>query len=298
MTGNPVFVPPVPTATGNSPDFSAKVRWRMLHDRNPLFPILQDKIAVKHYANERGVVTPPMLFVTTDPSSLPFDQLPYSYFIKANHGCGWNFLCEADELFYFGQKSDLLDANGRLPDDAMRSPLHISRDKLLSMCREMLNMRFSKQEWAYQVISPQIFAEERLYSHDGGELQDYRFYTFNGEVRVVNVGSSSYRKKGENVFFTPDWQPIALTRYSECLPDPLPPRPPKLDEMIGAAQRLGCGIDFVRVDLYQSTQGIMLGEITLYPDGGRIQSPTACPRFNQWLGSFWEHPGHADAQWS
>jgi hypothetical protein len=65
-----------------------------------------------------------------------------------------------------------------------------------------------------------------------------------------------------------------------------------LNEMIAAAERLGRGLDFVRVDLYHSTYGVMLGEITLYPESGVQNSPTACPHFNQWLSGFWQHPGH------
>jgi hypothetical protein len=274
------------------PDFSAKVRWRMAHDRNPLFPILQDKVAVKRYAHERGVPTPRMLFVTINPDTLPFDSLPNTYFIKANHGCGWNILCEADEFYYFGQGKDLLDANGKLLETARHSKFYVSREQVISLCRQMLGTRFETQEWAYQVIAPQIFVEEKLHSAEGGELRDYRFFTFDGKVRAIGVGSATYRKNGENVFFTPDWEPIPLTQYRERLPDPLPQRPPVLNEMIAAAERLGRGLDFVRVDLYHSTYGVMLGEITLYPESGVQNSPTACPHFNQWLSGFWQHPGH------
>jgi hypothetical protein len=31
----------------------------------------------------------------------------------------------------------------------------------------------------------------------------------------------------------------------------------------------------------------VLGEMTVYPEGGRVDSPTACPIFNQWLGRQW-----------
>jgi len=31
----------------------------------------------------------------------------------------------------------------------------------------------------------------------------------------------------------------------------------------------------------------MLGEMTLYPERGGEDTPTACPVFNQWLGDQW-----------
>lgn len=107
---------------------------------------------------------------------------------------------------------------------------------------------------------------------------------------AINVGSPSYRREKENVFFDRDWNPFCLTKYREKLPAPLPERPGNLLEMIKVASALGEGIDFVRVDLYDSTKGILLGEMTIYPEGGGVDSPTTCPIFNNWLGSHWKLP--------
>lgn len=290
-----IELPDVDFAT--MPEFSAKVRWRMQYDRNPLFPILQDKIAVKAYAHDRGVATPRMHFVTTNPELIPFDQLPERCFIKANHGSAWNFLVDAGNYYYFGTGKELLDDRGKLIEDAVASVLHVSRDKLIDMCKQMLVTRFAPEEWAYQPIVPQIFVEDMVEASDGGELMDYRCFVFNGVVRMISVGSASFRKREENVFFTPDWRPIALTAYREQLPTPLPKRPAKLQEITSAAEKLGKGVDFLRVDFYHSTRGVLLGEVTIYPGGGESNKPTACPRFNRWLGNFWKHPGHANTKW-
>lgn len=119
---------------------------------------------------------------------------------------------------------------------------------------------------------------------------DYRLFTFDGKVRAISVGSPTYRRKKWNVFLTPDWEVIPLSSYSEALPDRLPEKPFLLQEMLEAASRLGEGIDFARIDLYETAEGIRLGEITLYPEGGDRNTPTSCPRFNRWLGSFWRAP--------
>jgi len=274
------------------PDFAAKVRWRMRHDRNPLFPIIQDKAAVKRYASERGVASPRVIHLTSDPATLPFDALPDSCFIKANHGWGWNVLCEAGELYFFRHGNELLNPDGTLVEESARARFRLSRSDLVDLCWQMLRARHGSGEWAYQLIPPQILVEEKLHSALGGELRDYRFYTFDGVVKAINVGSATYRKHRQNVFLDCQWQPIPLTRYKERLPEPLPPRPPRLEQMIAAAERLGDGLDFVRIDLYDSTQGVMLGEMTLYPDAGQADTPTACPRFNAWLGDAWQLPGH------
>jgi hypothetical protein len=58
--------------------------------------------------------------------------------------------------------------------------------------------------------------------------------------------------------------------------------------MIQVAQTMGKELDFVRVDLYNTSRGIVLGEMTVYPDGGVLVNPTGCPFFNVWLGAQWK----------
>lgn len=274
----------------DSLEFAAKVRWRMRFDHNPLFIELQDKWSVRAYAGARGVRTAPLLHETTHPESLPFDSLPARYLIKASHGCGWNILGYDGGLYHFRDGRALVRPDGSLLDQAAASSFRLDRAGAVRQCRAWLAMRHRRREWAYQKIRPRIVVEAMLEAPGGGVLQDYRFYTFDGEVRAINIGSCLYRRRQENVFFDPAWRPIELTRYKESLPDPLPPRPDRLPEMLEIARRLGTGIDFVRIDLYDSTQGVILGEMTVYPSGGSEGTPTRCPVFNHWLGHQWDLP--------
>lgn len=269
-------------------DFASKVRWRMAFDRNPLFPVLQDKVRLRGFAKERGVACADLLHVTEDPADLPFDTWQADVFIKANHGCGWNLLVHRGDIFYFGDGRDLAG-----PDGALHLPRsqRISRAQCVDICRRMLDTRYPGQEWAYSRIPPRIFAERRLYPPAGGELLDHRLFTFAGKVRAIGLGSSRYRSRGLNVYLDPEWKPFPLTAYGEAQPDPLPDRPGDLADLIAAAERLGAGLDFLRVDLYRTSEGIRLGELTLYPSGGAHGRPTACPRFNTWLGDQWRLPG-------
>jgi hypothetical protein len=266
-------------------DLAARVRWRMRFDRNPVFVTIQDKYAVIDYARARGVESPPLLHVTEDPGTIPFDALPASYIIKANHGCGWNLACIDSRLLLFGNGADCVADSPE--GQASRSAAELSRDEAIRICRSWLRKRHVAREWAYQHIHPRIIVQEFLTPRHGTELLDYRFYTFAGVVKAINIGSPSYRRDHLNVFFRPDWTPIEMTRYVEELPPELPPRPECLDEMIAAAERLGRELDFVRVDLYDTTAGVMLGELTIYPQSGMRGTPSGCPRLDQWLGDQW-----------
>lgn len=269
-------------------DFAAKVRWRMRFDRNPRLVTLQDKYAVRAYARSKGVKTAELLHVTDRPETIPFEKLPTKYLIKANHGCGWNILCFDSAFYRFGNGSGLVNRDGSLLNTQAAAKFKLSQAEALQLCREWLARTYARREWAYRRIRPRIIVEELLEPEDHAALRDYRMYTFRGVVKAINVGSALYRNTHENVFFDPDWKYFQLTRNQEQCPDPLPERPARLGEMIAVAQTLGADIDFVRVDLYDTTRGVVLGEATIYPDAGNFDTPTACPVFNAWLGDQWK----------
>lgn len=250
----------------------------MRYDRNPVFIEIQDKYKVKLYAQSHGVRTAETYYVTDHPESIPFDSLPENYVIKATHGCGWNVFCKDGKLYLFEHDD---------PSSPTRTSL--TQDDCIQLCHAWLKSTYSKKQWAYQHIVPQIVVEEQLHQHGGGALIDYRFYTFDGKVEVIQFDSSIYREN-ESVFFNKNWQEIELSIYRNRIPGPIPAKPENLQEMINTAEKLGEGIDFVRVDLYNTTRGVVLGEMTIYPEAGMLNRPTVDKFFNNWLGDQWILP--------
>lgn len=270
-------------------DFSAKVRWRMRYDRNPLFIIVQDKYKVREYAAARGVKTANLLYVTDKPETIPFAELPQKYLIKASHGCGWNILCFNSKLYLYINGKDLVNPDGSLLNMNAASEYELSQAEAIQLCKEWLGRKWSKSQWAYQHIPPRIVVEELLETKDNKALTDYKMYTFHGVVKAIAVRSAIYRRNSQNIIFDPSWNEIKLTTYyKNKRPDIIPERPARLGEMIDIARRLGEELDFARIDLYNTTQGVILGEITLYPDGGLWYKPTFDRVFNKWLGDQWK----------
>jgi hypothetical protein len=150
-----------------------------------------------------------------------------------------------------------------------------------------MSQKYSPKEWCYRFINPRILVEEALISRDHAELKDFSVYIFRGIIKAINVGSPTNRKNKENVFFDSNWDEIKLTKYKENVPEPIPQKPDNLQEMIDAAYRLGSDLDFVGIDLYDTTKGVVLGEMTMYPEEGHRNTPTACPVFNKWLAEQW-----------
>lgn len=265
----------------NAPDFSWKVRWRMRYDRNPLFIELQDKCKAKTYAQKRGIQVADIYYKTDKPETIPFDSLPEKYFIKANHGSGWNILYEDGKFYNYVNGIDLLNRD--------LSKTIISREECIELCKMWLKTPYSKKQWAYKNIQPMIFVEEKLEPYDGTVLIDYRCFVFDGVVKVVNQDSPAYDMH-TNVFVDALWNSLDLPGHYEQAPVPFPPEPEHFSKIIETAELLGKGLDFVRVDLFDTTKGILLSEMTIYPEGGNINSPTSSKEFNKWLGDQWNLP--------
>lgn len=91
---------------------------------------------------------------------------------------------------------------------------------------------------------------------------DYKFYVFAGRVAYIQV----HLGRGErHRWFLLDRQ---WRRVSALTHEPDPARPVTLRRMIAAAERLGAGRDFVRIDLYEIDEQPLFGEMTFYPGSG------------------------------
>jgi hypothetical protein len=264
-------------------DFSWKMRWRMRKDRNPIFVELLDKYRVKEYAARLGIRTAETFYVTDKPDTIPFDSLPETYFLKANHGCRWNILCENNRFYLYGDGKNL-------GDPRQISQYELTRDEVIRHCTTWLGTLYSRRQWAYQHIKPLILAEEVLCQREGGELKDYKFYTFYGKAELVKVFSQTIRHDHMEILLDANWKPIALSNRKVHSPASIPPKPESYPEMLETVRKLGESLDFVRVDLYETTRGVVLGEMTIYPLAGRFNSPTPDPKFNKWLGDQWVLP--------
>lgn len=254
--------------------FADLVRLRMDRDRHPLLPVLADKLRVKGWARARGVATAAVIWEGRRGQPIPWDDLPSSCYVKTNHGSGWNLHCDGGHITLF--------QDGKVPESQRRV---LTRSRAQALVDSWLRRHFSPREWAYKPIPRRVFVEAPLIDRTADELQDYRFYVFAGQVKAANLGSPTLRQRSQVAAWYADGRPWVLTQGRELLVER--PLPSNWDALKQMAETLAAGLDFVRVDLYDTTEGIVLGEMTLYPEAGGPDTPTACPVFNQWLGDCW-----------
>ena len=261
--------------------FNEKVRFKMTSDRRPLLATFSDKIATREYVAKvvgEHVLTE-LYLVTDDAGALRREALPREVAVKATHGSG----------------GCVLVAESAHPDRALPEPpagwarflVHpdsVDWARLRGLCREWLGLRYGHWEWGYRDLAPRVLAEELL--TDGGAVPtDFKLFTFNGRVRLVEVDFDRYGSIARTLY-TPGWEllPVEL-RYPR---GPEAPRPDGLGEMIAIAERLAAPVDFLRVDFYALGSRIVVGELTSYPGAGA--SSVDPESFDTELGSWWAQP--------
>ena len=226
--------------------FNEKIQWLKLHDRNPLYKHLVDKLAVRDYVNsivgESYLV--PLIGVWKKPEDIDFANLPNQFVLKTTHDSGGVLLCHDKKRFDVPGAIDMLNQ-------------HLDQD-------------FSEfgKEWAYHDIPRCIIAEQMLGGSDAGAPLDYKFMCFNGTVKCTFVCSERRSESGLKVtFYDRNWVPLPFQRHYPSSSIPIP-RPANYQEMADIAVKLSGAIPFCRIDLYEINGRIFFGEVTLYPGGG------------------------------
>lgn len=236
--------------------FSEKLQWLKLHDHNPLYTRLVDKYRVREYIAEKvgEEYLIPLLGVWDDPDAIDFDALPDQFVLKCNHNSGTGMCICRDK--------------SRLDVDAVRKKLRKGLEENFYMrCRE----------WPYRDVPRKIIAEKLMAQREDvrfeAGLDDYRFYCFHGEPRLVymyqsgGLGSGSKPGIASCDIFDPEWNHMPFRQKSPNAPTP-PRAPANLEKMAALSRKLSEGQIFMRVDFYEIDGKLYVGELTLYPGGG------------------------------
>ena len=216
--------------------FNELVQYRKLHDRNLLLPTLADKLAVKPYVADRlgpEWLIPTLWHGTELPETPPWQR---AFVVKSRHGC--------NQTAFIRSAADDWAAVRR------RSRRWMQRD-----------YGFWLDEWLYTHIPRGLLVEP--FVGDTGTLPiDYKLFVFHGRVEFIQVHLQR-ETRHRWIVFDRDWQ-----RVSSPSADADPPRPHTLPALIEAAETLGRGFDFVRVDMYEVDRRPLFGELTFYPGSG------------------------------
>lgn len=241
--------------------FTEKIQKRKVFDRDPILPKHADKVVVKDFICQKlgkEWVTPTLWHGNTLPP-LKERQWPLPFVIKANHASGTNIFVRTEAECDWQE---------------------IER-KVQNWMNSIHGYYFG--EWLYTEIKPQILIEPFISEISTMPL-DYRLWTFQGKVEIIQVDSSREAGLKRN-FYDKHWQQLPFSQDYPLETKEIPP-PQSLKEMINAAELLAENISFVRVDFYEIHGKPLFGELTYYPFSGyRKFTP---PKYDMLIGKLWK----------
>lgn len=231
----------------NPKTFNQKIQWLKLYDSTPIKTRLADKYLVREWVKEKigEDFLIPLLGVYEKFEDIDFDDLPERFVLKTNHGAGYNYIVK--------DKSKL------------------NKKLLKSIFDKWMNTNYAYVnglELQYKDIKPLILIEKYL-ENENEELNDYKFYCFDGKVQYIQYiseRSNGYKMK----FFDRDWNPQNFVSNHSMLKI-FPKKLDNLQSIINVVEKLAQGFMFVRVDLYVLDNGdVKFGEMTFTPASGTL----------------------------
>lgn len=251
----------------NPQTYNEKLNWLKLYDRKPIYTTLVDKYSVKYYVSriigEEYII--PTIGVWDSFDDIDFNQLPDQFVLKTTHGGG--------------------NTGVVVCKDKKEFDIDAARTKLKKSLRT--NIYNSSREWPYKNVERRIIAEKYIEDSTTGELADYKFFCFNGEVKALFVGTERGTGDVKFDYYDSDYNHLDLVQYHPMSKHPLP-KPKHFELMKELASKLSNGFPHIRVDLYECNDSVYFGEITFYHHGGLV--PFHPEKWDYVFGSWIELP--------
>lgn len=233
----------------NPTTYNEKLQWLKLHDHNPKYPIMVDKITAKDYVasiiGKEYII--PTLAVYDSVEDIRLEELPEQFVLKTNHS---------------GGNSGVVICSDRSSFD-----LEAAKKKL----QHSLNtdMFPHSREWPYSQIKPRVFAEKYMSDSNGSAPDDYKVHNFNGVPKVILVCRDRFKDSGlTSDFYSEKWEHLNIQRPLHVNSSKPAERPKELDKMLELSETLSKDIPFVRTDFYSIEGKLYFGELTFYPASG------------------------------
>jgi len=128
------------------------------------------------------------------------------------------------------------------------------------------NFFHARRESQYRNLEKKLIVEQNLAPDQ--RIKDYKFACSDGYVLHGRLDVDRFTPQHRRALFTvPEFDVIPVRCGGLDFPARIE-RPPHLAQMIEIAAQLSRGFDFVRIDLYDTPQGVYFGEFTFTPSAG------------------------------
>ncbi len=229
----------------NPQTFNDKLNWLKLNDRNPVYNEMADKYSVKALVaskiGENYIV--PNIGVYKSVEEIDYETLPNQFVIKCTHDSCGVWVCKDKSQYDWDSKKEEI--------------------------KRTLNTNYYEngREWIYKDIKPRIIIDTYLNDGREGELQDYKWWCFNGEPRVMYITNKGKAGQVYENFYDMEFNVLNIDHgYPRSMPEYK--KPAEFEEMKFLATKLSEGIPFVRVDFFDINGKVYFGEFTFYDHAG------------------------------
>lgn len=128
------------------------------------------------------------------------------------------------------------------------------------------NFFHARREAQYRNLEKKLIVEQNLAPDQ--RIKDYKFACSDGHVLHGRLDVDRFTPQHRRALFTvPGFDVIPVRCGGLDFPERIE-RPPHLAQMVDIAAQLSRGFDFVRIDLYDTPQGVYFGEFTFTPSAG------------------------------
>ena len=224
----------------NPKTFNEKLQWLKLYNRNPIYTNMVDKYEVRKFVKETigEEYLIPCLGIYDSVKEIDFDKLPNKFVLKTTHDSGTVLICKDKKTF--------------------------DKKAAIKKLKKRLNRKYFYlyREWPYKNVKPRIIAEQYMNNENKGSLNDYKFYCFNGEPKLMFIVIDRSTDPKAN-FYDMSFKKINLKQSYQNFD-----KPKQFDEMIRLCRELSKGISHVRVDFYIINDKVYFGELTFFDAAG------------------------------
>ena len=232
--------------------FNEKMQWLKLNDSTREKSQLADKVLAKQLIAEKIGASHivPMLGAWDNANDINFAAFPESFVLKSSHASGWNLIVRDKQKLNHG--------------DARKA------------IKKWLRTNYAFEsgfELHYAPIKPRMVLENYLSNKKGGFVYNYQFFCFHGRPQLIRIGLPDVTGLSPNspyASFNLDFVQVPNITRSQLLTD-LPRNMECLADMAELSRILSRDFIFVRVDFYQMSGEIYVGEMTFTPASGIIK---------------------------
>ncbi|QWC83867.1 hypothetical protein KLP28_09480 [Nocardioidaceae bacterium] len=242
--------------------YNEKLQWLKLNYRPPGRATWVDKYAVKEkvarIVGQEHVI--PTLAVFASAADIDFQMLPSSFVLKCTHDSGGVIAVREKN------EADVKAIRRRMAAALRQDFYRVAREP------------------EYMDVEPRIIAEPFLEDSRQGQLRDYKFFCFDGEVKAMFVASDRLSGDTKFDYFDRDFNSLDI-RQAYPRSQTAPPKPLAFDQMLMISEKLSAGHPHIRVDLYEIDGRVYFGELTFYHFAGFVPfcPPETDKEWGTWL---------------